>query len=307
MGATTTAGLHGETFEMPAWKSIVSHVSAALVAILFLAAGIWKILDPFRVQQMFEQLLVPIQVSMALVIALGILETLSGALILTPRYRRVGGVLASLLLLAFMIYIGARYQSLVGRDCSCFPWVKRAVGPAFFPEDGAMLALALLAAWLSRKPPSLRVPAMILAGVAVLSGASYGYNVTHQSGIQVPETITVEGQPYSLHKGRVFLFFYDPVCSHCNEAATHMATYHWKSDVTVIRLPTNDLQWGASFMKDTKLGAKNSPDAKALRKLFTFSYPPYGVAVDRGRVKGVVSHYDAPEPQPSLKQLGYVD
>jgi hypothetical protein len=60
-------------------------------------------------------------------------------------------------------------------------------------------------------------------------------------------------------------------------------------------------------MKDTKLGAKNSSNAKDLRKLFTFSYPPYGVALDRGRVKGVVSHYDAPEPQPSLKLLGYVD
>jgi len=170
-----------------------------------------------------------------------------------------------------------------------------------------MLVASLAALWLSRKAASLRMPAMILTGVAVLSGASYGYNVTHQSGIQVPETITVEGQPYSLHKGRIFLFFYDPTCSHCNEAAEHMATYHWKSDVTVIGLPTNDLQWGASFMKDTKLGAKNSSDAKTLRKLFTFSYPPYGVAVDRGRVKGVVSHYDAPEPQPSLKQLGYVD
>ena len=307
MGATTTAGLHGETFEMPAWKSIVSHVSAALVAILFLAAGLWKILDPFRVQQMFEQLLVPAQVSMALVIALGIVETLSGALILTPRYRRVGGVLASLLLLAFMIYIGARYQSLVGRDCSCFPWVKRAVGPAFFPEDGAMLALALLAAWLSRRPRSLRVPAMVLAGVAVLSGASYAYNVMHQSGIQVPPTITVDGQPYSLRQGRVFMFFYDPVCSHCNEAAMHMSTYHWKNDVTVIALPTNDPQWAASFLHDTKLVAKTSLDTAALRKLFVFNYPPYGVAIDRGRVKGVVSHYDAPEPQPSLKQLGYVD
>jgi hypothetical protein len=31
------------------------------------------------------------------------------------------------------------------------------------------------------------------------------------------------------------------------------------------------------------------------------------VTLAKCRVKGVVSHYDAPEPQPSLKQLGYVD
>ena len=307
MGATTTAGLQGETFELTGWKSILGHVAAVIVGVIFLATGLAKIVFPFLVQQLFEQLLVPTWASMPLVIALGIAETLGGVLVLIPRYRRWGALLISLLLVIFMLYIGGRYQALVGRDCSCFPWLKRTVNPAFFAEDGAMLVTSLAALWLSLKGASLRIPAMILAGVAVLAGASYGYNVTHQSGIQVPETITVEGQPYSLHKGRIFLFFYDPTCSHCNEAAEHMATYHWKSDVTVIGLPTNDLQWGASFMKDTKLGAKNSSNAKELRKLFTFSYPPYGVALDRGRVKGVISHYDAPEPQPSLKQLGYVD
>jgi uncharacterized membrane protein YphA (DoxX/SURF4 family) len=307
MSATSTTGFPGQTLEMPAWKSTVNHVAAAIVGIIFLATGLAKIVFPFLAQQLFEQMLVPTWGSMPLVIALGIAETLGGALVLIPRYRRWGALVISLLLVIFMIYVGARYQSLVGKDCSCFPWLKRTVNPAFFAEDGAMLVAALAAAWLSRRPASLRIPAMILAGVAVLSGASYGYNVTHQSGIQVPETITVEGQPYSLHKGRIFLFFYDPTCSHCDEAARHMATYHWKSDITVIGLPTNDLQWGASFMKDTKLSAKNSSDAKALRKLFTFSYPPYGVALDRGRVKGVVAHYDAPEPEPSLKQLGYVD
>jgi uncharacterized membrane protein YphA (DoxX/SURF4 family) len=307
MGATTTANLQGGTFELTGWKHILGHVAATIVGIIFLATGLAKIIFPFLVQQLFEQLLVPTWASMPLVIALGIAETLGGVLVLIPRYRRWGALLISALLAIFMLYVGVRYQALVGRDCSCFPWLKRTVNPAFFVEDAAMLAASLAAIWLSLKPASLRVPAMILAGVAVLAGASYGYNVTHQSGIQVPEAIMVEGQPYSLHKGRIFLFFYDPTCSHRDEAARHMSTYHWKSDVTIIGLPTNDLQWGASFMKDTKLGAKNSSDAKELRKLFSFTYPPYGVALDRGRVKGTVSHYDAPEPAPSLKQLDYID
>src|SRR5258708_20890387 len=104
-----------------------------------------------------------------------------------------------------MIYIGARYYSLVGRDCSCFPWVKRAVGPAFFWEDGAMLAAGILAGLFSRKPASLRAPAMVLASLIVFSGASFGYNTAHQSGIPVPASITVDGKPYNLREGRVFL------------------------------------------------------------------------------------------------------
>jgi hypothetical protein len=306
MSATTTASF-GDSFDLPAWKVTVGHVAAFAVAIIFLATGIAKLVAPFLVQTMFEQLLVPTWGSMPLVILLGIAETLAGLLVLMPRYRRWGAWLIALLLIVFMGYIGLRYQSLVGRDCSCFPWLKRTVTPALFAEDGAMLVAALAAAWFSRKPTSLRFPVIALVVVAAFAGASYGYNVMHQSGIQVPETIAVDGQPFNIRQGHIFLFFYDPACSHCEEAARHMSTYGWKKDVTVIGLPTNDPQWAASFLHDTKLVAKTSTDSALLRKLFVFTSPPYGVVLDRGRVKSVLTHFDAPEPQPSLQQVGFVD
>ncbi len=56
---------------------------------------------------------------------LAVAETTAGVLILVPRFRKWGAWLASLLLLVFMVYIGIRYNALIGRDCSCFPWVKR--------------------------------------------------------------------------------------------------------------------------------------------------------------------------------------
>jgi uncharacterized membrane protein YphA (DoxX/SURF4 family) len=307
MSATTTANFGDRSMYLPAWKTIVGHVAAAAIAIIFLATGIAKLVVPFLVQTMFEQLLVPTWGSMPLVILLGIAETLGGLLVLMPRYRRWGAWLIALMLVAFMGYIGLRYQSLVGRDCSCFPWLKRTVTPALFAEDGTMLVAALAAAWFSRKPTSLRFPVIALVVVAAFAGASFGYNTVHQSGIQVPETITVDGQPFNIRQGHIFLFFYDPACSHCEEAARHMSTYGWKKDVTVIGLPTNDPQWAASFLHDTKLVAKTSTDSALLRKLFVFTSPPYGVVLDRGRVKNALTHFDAPEPQPSLQQVGFVD
>ncbi len=292
---------------LPAWKITVSHIAAAAVAIIFLATGIAKLVVPFLVQTMFEQLLVPAWASMPLVILLGIAEALGGLLVLMPRYRRWGAWLIALMLVVFMGYIGLRYQALVGRDCSCFPWLKRSVTPALFAEDGAMLLAAMVAAWFSRKPTGLRFPAIALAVISVFAGASYGYNTIHQSGIQVPETIAVDGQPFNLRQGHIFLFFYDPACSHCEEAARHMSTYGWKKDVTVIALPTNDPQWAASFLHDTKLVAKTSSDSALLRKLFVFTSPPYGVVLDNGRVKSVLTHFEAPEPLPSLQQSGFVD
>jgi uncharacterized membrane protein YphA (DoxX/SURF4 family) len=307
MSATTTANLGERSLDLPPWKSIASHVAAVFVAIIFLAAGVFKMVMPYQVQTMFEQLLVPAWASLPLVVVLGICEALGGLLVLMPRYRRWGAWLIAALLVAFMGYIGLRYQSLVGRDCSCFPWLKRAVNPAFFPEDGAILAAALIAAWFSRKPTSLRVPVIALLVIAAFAGASFGYNTIHQSGIQVPETIMVDGKPFNIRQGHIFLFFYDPHCSHCEEAAQHMSTYGWKKDVTVIGLPTIDPLLAKSFLDYTRLVAKTSTDSALLRKLFVFTSPPYGVVLENGRVKSILTHYDAPEPQPSLQQVGFIN
>lgn len=306
MNATGQADFQG-SIAMPGWKTAVGHIAAAAVGLLFLVAGLFKISQPFQVQTLFEQLLVPTWGSLPLVISLGIVETLGAILVFIPKYRRWGAWIITLLLIAFMGYVGIRYNSLVGRDCSCFPWLKRAVNAAFFFEDGAMLAASVAAGWFSRKPAGLKVPVQMLAAICVFAGASYGYNVAHQNGIQVPPTITVDGKPFNLREGNVFLYFYDPHCSHCEEAAVHMASYHWKKDVTIIGLPTDDPPAVPGFLKYTKLAALTSLDTDVLRKLFVFTSPPYGVALRGGKVKSILTHFDAPEPLPSLRQTGFVE
>jgi uncharacterized membrane protein YphA (DoxX/SURF4 family) len=302
------ADLPAQTLEMPPWKSVANHIAALVVAILFISAGVWKITNPFAVSRMLEQLLVPYQLSIPLTLCLAVSETFAGVLVLVPRFRRWGAWLAAALLLAFMVYIGINYTSLIGRDCSCFPWVKRAIGPAFFPEDGAMLLAALIAGiWATRRPAKLSAAVVVLGVVAVFTAVSYGSAVTHQTGTKAPDSITVDGKPYSLSHGRIFLFFYDPNCSHCEAAAKSMATYHWKSDVTRSGIPTTMPQFAASFLHDTGFQALTSNDLDLLKKVFPFGDPPYGVALDNGREQGPVSHYDGPEPAGELRKLGFID
>lgn len=301
------AELPSRTLEMPPSKSVVSHIAAFAVAVLFVSAGVWKITDPFGVQRMLEQLLVPYQLSLPLTLGLAVVETFAGVLVLVPRFRRWGAWLAGALLLAFMIYIGFNYSSLLGKDCSCFPWVKRAIGPAFFVEDAAMLAAALLAGWWARPPQSKRSAAVILGVVAVFAAVSYGSAVTHLTGVQAPAAITVNGQPSSLQHGRIFLFFYDPNCSHCDLAARHMAKYRWKEDVSVIAIPVTAQQFAGAFLRETGLKASTSLDWEILKKVFPFGDPPYGVALENGREKAPVPHYDDPEPADTLRRLGYIE
>jgi uncharacterized membrane protein YphA (DoxX/SURF4 family) len=310
MDATTVASLKGRPVAMPAWKSAVSLIGAVLTALLFLSAGLWKMSDPFGWSRMLEQLLMPYQFSLPSTLLLAVGETTAGVLVLIPRMRRWGALLAGVLLLVFMGYIGMHYSSLIGRDCSCFPWVKRAVGPMFFVEDAGMLLAAILAGLFARPAGSIKTAVLIAAVIALCTGASYGYAVSRQTGTKAPATITVDGQPYSLEHGRIFLFFYDPNCSHCDAAARLMAKLHWASDVRVVGIPTENPQFAASFVHDTGMKMQTSLDLDQLKKIFPFGDPPYGVALVDGREIGPVSHFDegtGPEPGDTLRKLGFVE
>ena len=292
--------------EASAWKTAVSHIAAFATALLFLSAGIWKITDPFTWMTMVEQLKVPYQFSLIVTLALGVSETFAGTLILVPRFRRWGAMIAALMLVVFMIYIGVNYSELIGKDCSCFPWMKRTIGPGFFVGDVVMLLLAVVAGVWARKPEGLRTAAVILGAVAVFSGVFYGMSAARQTGVKAPDTITVDGQQVSLQHGRIFLFFYDPQCSHCEAAAKKMSKMNW-GGTKVISIPTAEPRYAASFLRDTHFKAGTSPDLDVLKKTFPFGDPPYGVVLDNGREKGPVSRYDDAEPAVTLKKLGAIE
>jgi hypothetical protein len=86
---------------------------------------------------------------------------------------------------------------------------------------------------------------------------------------------------------------------------------HWKSDVSIIGIPTNDGRFGEGFLSDTglkALKAKTSLDLGILTKVFPIpGDPPYGVALDNGREKGSVTHYEGPELADSLRKLGFIE
>jgi uncharacterized membrane protein YphA (DoxX/SURF4 family) len=292
---------------MPPWKNLVSHVLAFGMAAIFIVAGAWKALDHFRAAQFMEQMKVPYQLSSALVLALAILETTAGVLILVPRFRRWGALLTSLLLIAFMGWVGFYYSELYGQDCSCFPWVERTVNPWFFVVDGLWLGAAALAGWWAKPSTSRRSALVVLGAVAVFAGVSYGVALVQQSGAKAPESIVVDGQPFSLEKGRYFIFFYDPECSHCDAAARGMSKLNWKSDVTVIAVPTRVQQFAAAFLRDTQLKAVTSLEVDKLKQAFPFGDPPYGVAIENGRMKGPVPRYEDAEPAATLRTLGYIE
>ncbi|MDQ6677757.1 MAG: DoxX family membrane protein [Acidobacteriota bacterium] len=291
-----------------AWKTWINWTAAILTAALFLVAGLWKLTDPTGAAVRLAQAKVPEALSLLAAMALGVTETFAGVMVLLPRCRRWGAALASALLILFMLYIGFFYHELQGQECSCFPWVKRAVGPGFFIGDAIMLLLAAAAGIWARRPERvpgrIKAPVLILSAIVVFSLASYAVAASRQTGTRAPATIAVDGKPLPITSGKVFLYFFDPACMHCLEAGRKMAQLNW-GDTRLIGVPVTEPQFGAYFMKKTGLNRPVSTDWELLKKTFAVKGTPGGVALDNGREKAELTRFEGNEPAATLHKLGF--
>jgi hypothetical protein len=86
-----------------------------------------------------------------------------------------------------------------------------------------------------------------------------------------------------------------------------MSTLNW-GDTKVVAIPTVNPQWAPSFLHDTKLKAGTSLELAKLKKAFPFGDPPYGVALDDGKVEETFgqAQFYPPLPSPELKKLGFL-
>jgi uncharacterized membrane protein YphA (DoxX/SURF4 family) len=294
--------------EQQGWRTVLNWTAAILISAVFLVAGLWKVTDPSGAAVRLAQAKVPEALSLAAAMGLGIAETLAGVLLLVPRFRRWGAILGSLLLVAFMAFIAIHYTELRGAECTCFPWVKRAVGPGFFIGDGVMLLLAIAAGVWARASDGLRSASVILGAVAVFTVVSYGVNLTRHTGTKAPDSIKAEdGTTISLREGKVFVYFFNPQCLHCLEAGRKLAALNW-GDTRFVGVPTENPQFAGWFMGKAGLTGRGpvSRDLDPLKKVFPFDLPPAGVALQDGYEKAMLVQFEDKEPAATLKKLGFI-
>jgi len=291
--------------DAPGWKTVLSWVSSLVLCGLFMLSGLWKITDVQGTAVRMVQAKVPESLGLAAALFFGIVETVGAVMILVPRLRRWGAVVLGALLLAFLGYFAIQYNALRGADCSCIPWLKRVVGPGFFVGDGVMLLMAVLAGVGSRRPEGKRAVVLIAAAVMVFAGVSYGVGAARETGTRAPESILVDGRPYSLEHGKIFLFYFDPACMHCFESAQRMSKMHW-GDTRVVGVPISQVQFATQFMQDTGFQMAITTDRDKLKAVFPYAGVPAGVAIENGRQKAALIKFDGEEPAASLKQLGLI-
>jgi len=303
------AGLVASEGELAGWKAWVGASLAISMGLFWIVVGGWKATHPYDFAALVTQLKVPSTLSLPFAAMLGTGEIFGGLMLLVPRFRRWGALLTSGLLLGFMGYMAINYSELKGADCSCFPWLKRTVSPEFFVGDAAMLAVTAIAGWWAARSTNLKSAALLAAAVAVFSGASLAYNVSQQTGTPAPETMMVEGKPFSIGQGKVFVFFFDPQCMHCFHSAQAMKGYKWAEGIKMIVAPVRVPEFAKGFLDDTGLKATAvTSDHESLRKLFHLDKadPPNGVAIEHGRVKASWVAFDDNQPKTGLKEMGWI-
>jgi len=293
--------------EQQGWRTFLNWTAAILIAAVFLVAGLWKVTDPSGAAVRLAQAKVPESLSLAAAMGLGIAETFTGVLLLVPRFRRWGSIAGSLLLIAFMVFIAIHYNELRGAECSCFPWVKRAVGPGFFVGDGIMLVLSIAAGLWAGNSYGLRPAVVILGAVAVFAVVSYGVNLKRHQGTKAPDTLTAQdGTSISLREGKVFVYFFNPQCMHCLEAGRKLASLNW-GDTRFVGVATENPQFAGWFMGKAGLTGRGpvARELAELKKLFPFDLPPAGVALQDGHEKAMLLQFEGDEPGATLKKLGF--
>jgi hypothetical protein len=168
-----------------------------------------------------------------------------------------------------------------------------------------MLLLAAFAGWWSKPPESLRSAVLVLLAVVVFALVSYGVDVTRASGTPAPASVQVDGKPYSLRSGHIFLFYFNPQCSHCFEVSKRMSQFHW-GDTKIVAVPVEQPQYAATFLEMTGLKAVSTGDFDLLKRTFGYTAYPYGIALDDGRRKASLVKFDDPEPAATLRKLGFI-
>ena len=88
-----------------------------------------------------------------------------------------------------------------------------------------------------------------------------------------------------------------------------MAKLYWKSDVTIVGIPTTEPRFAPAFVRETGLKAVVSLDLDQLKKVFPLpGDPPYGVVLDNAGEQGPVPHYEeGNEPADTLRKLGVIE
>jgi uncharacterized membrane protein YphA (DoxX/SURF4 family) len=119
----------------------------------FFAAGFLKVGDPLEFAQNIKNFrIVSHEVSFLTALILPWIEILCGALLITGILRRPSALLASGLLIGFIILVGVTMARGIDTDCGCFGILSHRADWRLLLQDGVLLLMSLCALFAKSGP-----------------------------------------------------------------------------------------------------------------------------------------------------------
>lgn len=128
--------------------NLLSTLLAWALGVLFIYAGVEKIIDPKQFAQSIKYFqMVPLSLVNAMALILPWWEVAAGVAILTRSWRRVGTWLILLMLIVFTIAIAAAVSRGLNISCGCFGKGSGKAGYSKLAENMGMIAATALVLW----------------------------------------------------------------------------------------------------------------------------------------------------------------
>ncbi len=287
-------------------------VLALPLAAIFAVAGVWKLYAPAQAGIRLVEVGVPSAWGLPLAVLLGSLELFAALLLLLPPYRHAGAAIISVMLAAFIAYMGSRYGQLKGIECGCLPGRHRELGLAFFIEDGLMLAAAIGIVVMARAAAaparSLLRPALALLAILALGAGSATLErplLARDSALslRVMDRAGRVAETSLSPRSSTLLYFYDAACLDCKKASAEMARLRLAAPLIV--LPQSKPEQGYDYLRQAGIrNALVSPDHQALADRFQLKQVPALYILRGSTAQGVVLDFEPARFEKTLRDRG---
>lgn len=169
---------------------MIASVSAGVVGLTLLVAGLAKLVNPARFRETLARMLnLPRAAGRVTSVALPVIEVGLAVMLLLGLAIRVAAAAAALLFLIFSAVIAAillRRQQVV---CACFGSASRQpVRPTALARNGLLTACSVIAA-AATSPPATRLPGTLCAALLLISAAlllAYRHAISLIRQVSVP-------------------------------------------------------------------------------------------------------------------------
>ncbi len=212
----------------PAWVNLIRSFGPVILGLLFVVAGIAKVLDPWSFLGSLSGYGVPGWMRTPVALLLPAIEVGVGVMLLLRWQVRLAATAAAALMAVFLVAVGYGWAAGTLDECGCFgPMMEREPRDAFL-MDLAFMGIALgVCVWTPAARPRTdwRAAALAIASVAALGMSFVNYTSGPSGASAAALGRTMDMREVDLERGEHLLYLFHHECPHCAAMSPRVSEY----------------------------------------------------------------------------------